>query len=119
MKIKGSILAIIIAVAIAQWFFPWWSMVVVLMLAGVMLGIHPGKSFLLGFAMIAFLWSAYAGFLNHVNTGMFAEKVGGILSQGKAHIGGTQLIYITGLLGGLLGGLGMMTGSLGSRLIKD
>lgn len=72
-----------------------------------------GKSFLAGFAAGAALWAGLAGWLDASNGGLLSAKVAQIFTLRS----GSPLIQLTGLIGGLLGGLGAMTGSALRELI--
>ncbi len=105
--IGGALVAIL--GGIAQLFLPWWIIAVVAAIIGFFLGERPGKSYVYGFSGALILWSAYAYWLSAANagilTGKMATLLGGILT-------GAQLIFFTGFIGGLVGGMGAMTGAL-------
>ena len=91
------------------WFgLPWWSMAVIGALAGMLFKNSPMGNFSMGFATGTLLWSTVALIQNNYNTSMLAGKVG-LLFQGLTSV---QLIWATGALGGLLTGMGALTGTL-------
>jgi hypothetical protein len=108
------LIPILILGALASWFFPWWSIAIVCFGVGAWLNDSPGKSYALGMAAVTLLWSGYAGFLNNANGGLLAGKISELF-QGK--VSGTQLIFVSGLIGGLVGGFATMTGAYFRRLI--
>ena len=61
------------------------------------------------------LWGMYAGWLNSANAGILATKMGGLF---PVKVTSANFIQITTLMGGLLGGLGAMTGSLLRGLLE-
>jgi hypothetical protein len=92
---------------------PWWAVAPVAALAVLFFPMGPGRAFLIGIIAGALLWWVNALWLNMANDGMFAGKIG-ILFQG---LQGLQLLLITSLLGGLLGGLGALNGAFARALV--
>lgn len=113
MKKFGLQALIILAVGfIAHQFFPFWVIAVVSGVVGLLFHYeNSAASFAAGFAAATLLWSTYAGILNAINLSLLSSKMGELF-----HLNGTYLTYLTGLVGGLLGGLGAMTGSLCRKL---
>ncbi len=99
---------------VTQLYFPWWSVVIVAFVVGIVIGLKGIPSFLYGFLGVGLLWGIYAMIINSNNHGILARQVGEIL-QGINEVG---LILLTGLLGGIIGGLGAMTGGLGRQIFK-
>ncbi|MDZ7880919.1 MAG: hypothetical protein U5L45_24800 [Saprospiraceae bacterium] len=101
--------AILVLGALAQLAFPWWSCAIVAFYVGVWIADSPSKSCAYGFAGMLLMWSVYAGFQSSMNGGLigtaFSNVFGGKLSS-------TQLIGATGFIGGLVGGMSAMTGTL-------
>lgn len=114
MKSILFLLSIIIVGFIGQQLLPWWSIALIAALLSFAFNIRVGMSFLAGFLAVALLWGGYAGYLNTMNEGILAARMGALFGG----INGIILVLITGLLGGILGGLGALTGSLGRQLLK-
>ena len=106
MKFIFGIIGMIGAGLLAAHFLPWWSAVLVSFIAGAMLNMTGGKSFLCGLIAIFLLWGLSAGWSFHHGSYIIANRMGDLFGG----VGGVALMFITGLLGGLLGGLGTMTG---------
>jgi hypothetical protein len=108
-SIYGIITIILLGLLVHQ-FTPWWSIVIVAAIVGGIFNEHAGKSFLFGFIGVFLLWGIAA----------FQIDVGNesILSTRMAEIFGANMIMATALLGGLVGGMGALTGTLGQRLFK-
>lgn len=105
-----AIITIILLGLLIHQFTPWWSIVLVSALVGGIFNEHAGRSFLFGFVGVFLLWGIAAFQLDLANES--------ILSTRMADIFGGNMVLITALLGGLLGGMGAMTGTLGLRLFK-
>jgi len=65
---------------------------------------------MIGFLGVALLWGIAAFQIDIANEG--------ILSARMEEIFGRNMLLLTILLGGLLGGMGALTGTLGQRLFK-
>jgi len=89
-------------------FLPWWVIGVVAAAVALIFRTKPVLSFFAGFFGIALLWGLYAGYLDGQNESLLSSQLGQIFN-GLSSIG---LILTTALIGGLVGGLAAMTGSL-------
>ncbi|MEO1258177.1 MAG: hypothetical protein AAFZ15_05245 [Bacteroidota bacterium] len=99
---------------VAQNYFPFWSMAAVAAIVALLFKYeNSAASFAVGFSAAFLLWCAYAYTLNLENLGLLSAKLGELFK-----VGGNYLSYITGLLGGLLGGLGAMTGCLARKMFS-
>jgi hypothetical protein len=107
--------AVLIVGLIAQLFLPWWSIAVVAFLVGIWASESPLKSFAYGTAAVTFLWAAYAGMQSSANTGIINGSISKMLG---GSVSGTQLIFVTGLVGGLVGGMSAMTGTMLRQLMN-
>jgi len=114
MKFIIGIIAVALLSFLAQQVFPWWIIVAITLLVGGFLGMSSGKSFLFGFLGIALMWGIHAFLINQANDGLLASKIGELLGGLSSGL----VVLISAALGGLIGGLGAMTGSLGRGLIK-
>ncbi|MBK6930404.1 MAG: hypothetical protein IPH12_05860 [Saprospirales bacterium] len=85
---------------------PWWALVPLSALAGWLFPQAAWRSVLAGFAGGLLLWTTNALWLDIANAGLLSGKVG-TLFMGLSR---SQILLFTGLLGGLLGGLGALTG---------
>ncbi len=105
----------IIAGFIAQLFLPWWMIAVIAGLLSFIFDLRVGASFWAGFVAAALLWGGYAGYLNALNDGILADRIGKLLGG----LNGFLLVLVTAIIGGIFGGLGALTGSLGRRFIEE
>ena len=86
---------------------PWWAVAPVAALAVLLFPIGAGRAFAIGTSAGTLLWWLSAFWLNIANAGQFAGRIG-LLFQGISVV---QLIVLTAFIGGLLGGLGALTGA--------
>lgn len=110
-----SFLLILAFSYVLQLFLPWWSMVIIALIIGYSLEQKSYLAFLTGFFAVFVLWAGYAYLLSSANENLLADKVAELM---KALTGGKTsiLILLTGLLGGIAGGLGCLTGNLAAKL---
>ena len=105
--LKAGVLGI--SIFAASYFFTWWAGAIVAFLYTAFKKEMTAKeAFAVGASAGAIAWAAHAGILNAANGGLLAGKISTLLSKG--FLSSTNLIEITGLIGGLLCGFGAMTG---------
>ncbi len=110
-----GVIAVAIIALIGQSYLPWWIIAPTSFLIGALLGLNGRQSFGYGFLGIALLWGVYAGWLNNENESILATKMGALFGG----LSPLHLVLITALLGGIVGGVAAMTGSLGRNLFAD
>lgn len=98
---------------VAGYFIGWWTLPIVSGICSFVFKTPVGRAFAAGTAAGILLWSGYAGWLNSLNASMLSNRLAETFTTGN----GSNLLYATGLVGGLLGGFGAMTGSLLRHLI--
>lgn len=89
-------------------FFPWWIIAVVAFLVALVIPQTAFKSFLSAFLALVLLWGEQAIVKDIRNNHLLASKVASILPFGGSYI---AVILVTAILGGLVAGLGALTGS--------
>ncbi|MEN0002633.1 MAG: hypothetical protein AAF798_00770 [Bacteroidota bacterium] len=89
-------------------FLPWWSVALFAALLSLFVKLSPALAFVAGFLGAALLWGGYAYYLDFLNEGILSARMG-ILFGG---IPGSALPLVTAVFGGLVAGLGALTGSL-------
>lgn len=97
---------------IAQVYFPWYSLLVVGLLLGVLAQPTPWRAFGYGLLGALLLWGGYAAWINWQNQGMLADRMGTLFGG----MGPWTMVGVSALIGGLFGGLSVLTGNLGRRL---
>ena len=108
--------AVAILGIIAQLFFPWWSIAVVGFGVGFWLADTPARSSFYGFTAMFAVWCAYAGYQSLANGGLMTNTVSSMLG---GTVSGTQMIFVTGTIGGTITGLAAVAGTQLRELLKD
>lgn len=105
------VLLVILGMTTQRW-LPWWGMA--LWGLGLGLWLSPGvlAGFGAGFLGGFLLWGGYAAWLNQANGGLLAGRIGEMLGG----LSPWSVVIGTALLGGLLGGLSVLTGVLARGL---
>ncbi len=89
-------------------FLPWFSFVVCALIVAVSVHQKAFKAFLSGFIALLLLWGSIAFKIDSDNQHLLATKVASVLPLGGNPY---TLIAVTAFVGGLLAGLGALTGS--------
>ena len=89
-------------------FLPWYSFVIVVGIVATAIHQKPLLSFLSGFFALFILWVVLALLKDIPNNHILSTKVAEILPLNGSYL---LLTFITGLIGGLIGGFGALTGS--------
>ncbi|MFQ5706630.1 MAG: hypothetical protein ACE5HO_04225 [bacterium] len=92
--------------AVAELFFPWWSVVVVAFSIGGWKGTSGWRAFSAGFLAIGGLWLIVAGFIHFQTGGILTERVSTLLKLPTPLL----LPGLAALLGGLVSGLAAASG---------
>lgn len=110
-----SFVVILIAGCALQVFLPWWSIAAVAVVVGYVFKQKSALAFLAGFLAVFALWVGYAYLLSSANNHLLAGKIAELMAP---LTGGskTVLFVLSGTVGGLVGGLGALTGSLAQKL---
>jgi hypothetical protein len=93
--------------AIAQTFLPWWSSVVVAVIVELILGKGDGTSFFSGFYGVAIPWMILATLIDVNSDSLLTVQVLQLFKLPEFSI---VMIIITGLFGGLIAGMGSLSG---------
>lgn len=97
---------LIIGGALLQTFAPWFTLGLLAAVLGYGFRQTVLQAFFTGFLAGFFLWAGYAGYLHFLNEGILGDRMGKLFGG----IGGWPLVAVTGVLGGLLAGVGCWTG---------
>lgn len=108
MRFAFSILLTIILAGFAEYFFPWWTIVLAAFIIALLFQLKPGKAFLAGFLSIAILWLAWTLKIDSANQHILSQRMARLFSLP----GYGWFIAVEVFIGALLGGLGAWSGSL-------
>lgn len=108
MKFITALVLTAIFAFISGLFLPWWGIAITSLLVAVIIHQTAGKAFLSGLLGVLLLWSGLAWWIDMKNNGILSSKIAQVLPLGGNTI---LLIFVTGLIGGLVGGLAAMSGS--------
>lgn len=110
MKFLLHLLILMLMAAAFQINFPWWSIAIAGVLTGTFGRLKPGMAALAGLAGGFLLWSGYAAYLDFQNQHLLSNKLAQLIFKNQQ---GLLLVLLSGGVGGLVAGLGMLCGALG------
>lgn len=108
MKFLAAVLLTALLSFIGALRFDWWIIAIAAFLAALLIHQKAGKAFLSGFAGVFLLWVVLALWIDLNNAGNLSSRIAQLLGIGSSSF---LLILITGVVGGLTGGLAAMSGS--------
>ena len=108
MKLIFPIITIAILSAIAQNFLPWWIIAPIAFALTYLFQLKPLQAFLAGFLALFLLWAGMAFFIDHANEHILSQRIAMLLHLSQPIL----LIFITGLIGGLVAGFAGLSGGL-------
>ena len=89
-------------------YLPWWGIAFAALVVSASIPQRPGFSFVSGFLGIFLLWELLAWWIDFKNDSILSQKVAVLLGLGHSSI---LMIFVTSLVGALVGGLAALTGS--------
>jgi len=102
-------LIILILSFVSSYFLPWWVVAIAAFLAAFFIGKRSGQSFWSGFAAVFVVWMVLALFKSIPNDHILANRVIYLFPLPKSWV---SLLLVTALIGGLVGGMGALSGVL-------
>lgn len=108
MKFWLSVLLIAALSFAACLFLPWWVIAIAGFVVALVIPQRPWRSFLAGFLALFLLWAGLSFIISSGNDHLLAHKISLLFIKTDNPI---LLILLTGFIGGLVGGLGSLTGS--------
>ena len=112
MKFLYQLIATILVSFVFQNFLPWWTMAIVAFTLGYFFGNKGFASFCAGFLGVGLLWLGMSVFIDVSTHSILTEKINRLLPL--------NVFVLTTLIGGLVGGLASLTGSLMSpKILND
>lgn len=94
-------------------FIGWWSLPIVTAVCSFYFKTPSLKAFAAGTAAGSLLWAIYSNVLNSANGG----QLSGMLAETFQLGSGAYLLNFTAIIGGLLGGMGAICGSLARKVV--
>ena len=106
MKFLIQVALTILLSYVAEQHFPWWT--IGICAAVVAIGLAPNKitAFLGGFTAISLLWMIVATLIDVRTNAILSTKIAPLLGFQSS----TLLVLLTGFVGGMVGGLGALSG---------
>ena len=100
---------------VIQLFMPWWSLIIVTGIIALFFRYKfAATSFFVGLLAVALGWFLAALFLtNSPENQVLVNKIGELFSG----LNRMSLMLTTAIIGGIMGGLGALTGTLGRKLL--
>ena len=97
------------------YFLPWWIVAIAAIIAAFFVGKSPGGSFWSGFAAVFIGWIILSLFKSLPNDNLLATRVAALFQLPNW----VWLLLITGIIGGLVGGMAAMSGVLVRRALSE
>jgi hypothetical protein len=109
-----------VLIFIASYFVAWWAgAIVAFFYVAFKKEIAPKEAFGIGMTAGLVVWTAYAGYLDVMNDGLIAKRIGGLVSVGSIKLSSSNILQITSLIGGLLCAMGGLTGAYAREFLYD
>jgi hypothetical protein len=89
-------------------YLPWWSVAIAGFVIAVLVRQRSWYSFFSGFLGVFLIWLAISAWVSYKNDGVLASRMASVLPAGGSTL---LLMLLTGFIGGLIGGMGALTGS--------
>lgn len=113
--LTAFLLSALLAFAIGLFSLPWFGFVITSLVVAVAIPQKPSKAFFACFLGVFALWLVNMIVIDVKNEHILSQKMADML---KLRGSSSLLIIISALLGGLLSGLGALTGSLARKVVK-
>jgi hypothetical protein len=107
-------LSIAFLCGMAGWFAPWWIIVPIAFGMGLWQTRSASQAFVSGFLGVGLLWTFVAACCHLESGGLLSGRVAQMIGLPFP----SSLPVLTGIIGGLLGGLAAMAGFYGRSVIK-
>jgi hypothetical protein len=108
MKFLIQVLFTIVFCAVLQFFLPWWTLAIGAFVVAFLFDNKSFPAFAAGFLGVILLWLSVAAYISMVTDSILTSKLNQLLPINS--------FVITALVGGLVGGLSALTGSLFRKL---
>ena len=113
MRFAAAVFIILVLNYLLGLILPWWIIAIVGFISGYMFQQTPPQSFLSAFVACFVLWSAIAFFIDVANEQVLSTKIAALFGLPQPWM----IIILTGFVGGLVTGMGALTGALLRKLM--
>ena len=93
---------------------PWFTIYLIPLAYGLAVMKDQKFALLPGFLALFLVWTSQALFIDLSNDSLLSQKVGDLFTG----LGSTGILLVTGIFGGLVAGLGSLTGTIISKIIR-
>ena len=108
MKFIISIILTALLAFVIDLYLPWWGIAIAAFFVAALIHQRPGYSYLSGFLGVFLLWILLSLLIDIKNQGILSKKIATLLPLGGSVF---LLMLLTALIGGIVGGLGALSGS--------
>ena len=108
MKAFPRFILIVILSYLGGLFLSWWTVAIAAFIVAVLIPLPPFRSFMNGFIAVFLLWLALAFFMDVRNDHILANRMSELILKVKSPI---LIGVVSALIGGLIAGLGSLSGS--------
>ena len=115
MKFIFKVILIAAVCYVVELFLPWWTVALVSFGVNLVLPTKGFNAFLSGFLGVGLLWLGIAWLIDARSGGLLTERVAGIFEFTNP----IWMIALTGGIGGMIGGLAGLTGTLFRNLRRS
>ena len=116
MKIKIlNFIATLVLAVVFSFFLPWWSAMLAAFITAVLFSLKHAAVFFTPFLAVFVFWAGYSFLLANGNDFILAKKIAVLLPLGGSP---SLLILVTGIVGGLAGGVAGIFGKQCLVLVK-
>jgi hypothetical protein len=95
--------------------FPWYSVIIAAFLGSLLIRTSGFVSFISGFLAIGLLWFTLAWLIDFESGSLLTNKVAAIFQLSAPLL----LVLVTGLIGGIAGGFGALTGTMLRQIFEQ
>jgi hypothetical protein len=114
MKFFISTILIAVLSFAACLFMPWWVIALAGFIVSFAIPQKNGLAFLSGFVALFVLWAGMSMYMSNANGNLFVHKISMLFLKADNP---TLLFLLTGFIGGLVAGLGSLSGRLLKKII--
>lgn len=97
-----------------QQILPWWIIALVAFLVAIFIKSSGFSDFMAGFLGVGLLWLTMAWWIDMETDSILTQKIAALLNVGTAYV----IVLVTGLIGGIVGGFGALSGHFLRKTFK-